>query len=109
MTKDAFKKRDKFAGRCLAIIYPLNKGIFNGYPPHGLKRNLTSGEILSQVLLVNRDLGGGLKERQITNIVLMGSGEPLDNYDNVVKFLPTGRKRNIAFAYIKPISTCYQP
>lgn len=54
---------------------------------HGLKRNLTSGEILSQVLLVNRDLGGGLKERQITNIVLMGSGEPLDNYDNVVKFL----------------------
>lgn len=54
---------------------------------HGLKRNLSAGEILGQVLLVNRDLGGGLKERKITNIVLMGSGEPLDNYDNVTKFL----------------------
>lgn len=54
---------------------------------HGLKRNLSAGEILGQVLSVNRDLGGGLKERKITNIVLMGSGEPLDNYENVTKFL----------------------
>ena len=54
---------------------------------NGLKRNLSAGEILSQVLLVNRDVGGTLKDRQITNIVLMGSGEPLDNYDSVVKFL----------------------
>lgn len=54
----------------------------------GLIRNLTSGEILAQVLAVNADLGGGLGDkRKITNIVLMGSGEPLDNYDNVVKFL----------------------
>jgi 23S rRNA (adenine2503-C2)-methyltransferase len=52
----------------------------------GLVRNLTAGEILAQVLAVNRDLGGGA-ERKITNIVLMGSGEPLDNYDEVVKFL----------------------
>ncbi len=54
---------------------------------NGLKRNLSSGEILGQVLLVNKDLGGTVKERKITNIVLMGSGEPLDNYDNVIKFL----------------------
>ena len=55
---------------------------------NGLIRNLTAGEILAQVLCVNRELGGGLKDkRKITNIVLMGSGEPLDNYDNVVKFL----------------------
>ncbi len=54
---------------------------------NGLKRNLTSGEMLGQVLLVNKDLGGTVKERKITNIVLMGSGEPLDNYDNVIKFL----------------------
>lgn len=51
----------------------------------GLIRNLSAGEILSQVLSVNA-LGGG-KERYVTNIVLMGSGEPLDNFDSVVKFL----------------------
>lgn len=54
---------------------------------NGLIRNLSAGEILGQVLLVNKDLGGGLKKREITNLVLMGSGEPLDNYDNVTKFL----------------------
>lgn len=51
----------------------------------GLVRNLSAGEILGQVLSVNA-LGNG-KERHVTNIVLMGSGEPLDNYDNVLKFL----------------------
>ena len=51
----------------------------------GLVRNLSAGEILGQVLSVNA-LGNG-KERHVTNIVLMGSGEPLDNYDNVIKFL----------------------
>ncbi|NLL56734.1 MAG: 23S rRNA (adenine(2503)-C(2))-methyltransferase RlmN [Clostridiales bacterium] len=54
---------------------------------NGLIRNLTSGEMLGQVLSVNALKGGTLKERKITNIVLMGSGEPLDNFDNVVKFL----------------------
>ena len=51
----------------------------------GLVRNLSAGEILGQVLAVNA-LGSG-KERHVTNVVLMGSGEPLDNFDNVVKFL----------------------
>ncbi len=54
---------------------------------NGLVRNLTAGEILAQVLCVNKDLGGTYENRKITNIVLMGSGEPLDNYDNVVKFI----------------------
>ncbi len=54
---------------------------------NGLIRNLSCGEILSEVLLVNRDLGGSVKDRKITNIVLMGSGEPLDNYSEVVEFL----------------------
>ena len=55
---------------------------------NGLARNLSAGEILSQVLVVNNYLGGKVgKNREITNIVLMGSGEPLDNYDNVIKFL----------------------
>ncbi|MBQ0099370.1 MAG: 23S rRNA (adenine(2503)-C(2))-methyltransferase RlmN, partial [Firmicutes bacterium] len=55
---------------------------------NGLIRNLTAGEILGQVLTVNRKLGGDLKDdRKIINVVLMGSGEPPDNYDNVIKFL----------------------
>ena len=54
----------------------------------GLVRNLTAGEILGQIVAVNRLAGGGLKEkRAVTNVVLMGSGEPFDNYANVVRFL----------------------
>lgn len=53
----------------------------------GLVRNLTAGEILCQILAVNRAEGGTLKERAVTNVVLMGSGEPFDNYDHVVRFL----------------------
>lgn len=72
----------------------------------GLIRNLSAGEILGQVLSVNA-LGDG-KTRHVTNIVLMGSGEPLDNFDNVTKFLhlvtsPDGiniSERNIS------LSTC---
>jgi len=48
----------------------------------GRVRNLSTGEILSQVLAVQNYIN-----ERISNIVLMGSGEPLDNYDNVVKFL----------------------
>lgn len=52
----------------------------------GLVRNLTSGEILSQVLTVNAlHIKDG--KRGVTNVVLMGSGEPLDNYENTVNFL----------------------
>ena len=55
---------------------------------NGLVRNLTSGEILGEVITVNRYLDGKLADkRAVTNVVLMGSGEPLDNYDNTVKFL----------------------
>ena len=53
----------------------------------GLVRNLSAGEMLAQVLAVNKHVGGTKTDRQITNIVLMGCGEPLDNYDNVVKFV----------------------
>lgn len=52
----------------------------------GLIRNLTAGEILGQVIAVNNE-NKTEESRGVTNIVLMGSGEPLDNYDNVVKFL----------------------
>ncbi len=54
----------------------------------GKIRNLKAGEMVGEVLAVNQLLGGGLKEdRKITNIVLMGSGEPLDNFDNVARFI----------------------
>ena len=46
----------------------------------GFKRNLSSGEILAQLLLANQALDG----RRVTNVVFMGMGEPLDNYDNVL-------------------------
>lgn len=82
---------------------------------NGLIRNLTAGEILSQILLVNSlhkndpDLAGeGKEKRAVTNVVLMGSGEPLDNYDNVTRFLrlvshPDGL--NIGLRHIS-LSTC---
>lgn len=55
---------------------------------NGLVRNLTAGEILGEVITVNRYLDGKLADkRAVTNVVLMGSGEPLDNYDNTVKFI----------------------
>ena len=53
----------------------------------GLVRDLSAGEILAQVLAVNARAGGTPAKRAVTNLVLMGSGEPLDNYENVVKFL----------------------
>lgn len=43
---------------------------------------MSPGEILGQVLCVRKDLG-----ERISNIVMMGIGEPLDNFDNVTKFL----------------------
>lgn len=52
----------------------------------GLQRDMTTEEILQEVLLVNK-LHSTKEKRGVTNIVLMGTGEPLDNYDNVVSFL----------------------
>lgn len=55
---------------------------------NGLVRNLSAGEILGQVITANSYVGGELGDKRlITNVVLMGSGEPLDNYDNTVGFL----------------------
>ena len=55
---------------------------------NGLVRNLTAGEILGEVICANKYVGGGIGDkRKIINVVMMGSGEPLDNYDNTVKFL----------------------
>ncbi len=48
----------------------------------GRKRDLTAGEIRDQYLFLAKDMG-----RRIDSIVLMGMGEPLDNYDNVLRFI----------------------
>ncbi len=48
----------------------------------GLTRNLEASEILGQVMAAQADMG-----ERISNIVMMGIGEPLDNYDNVIRFL----------------------
>ncbi len=45
-------------------------------------RNLTAGEMLDQIMTMQQDSGN-----RIGHVVLMGIGEPLDNYDNVIKFL----------------------
>ena len=69
----------------------------------GRVRNLTAGEILGQVATVQRDLG-----ERISNIVLMGIGEPLDNYENVVKFLKNVNNEQgmcIGYRHIS-LSTC---
>ncbi|MBO7515731.1 MAG: 23S rRNA (adenine(2503)-C(2))-methyltransferase RlmN, partial [Lachnospiraceae bacterium] len=48
----------------------------------GLSRNLTVGEMLGQVYAIIRH-----SEERVSNLVLMGCGEPMDNYDNVVAFV----------------------
>jgi len=70
----------------------------------GLSRNLTAGEIYSQVIQINKTF----PSTPVSKIVLMGSGEPLDNYYNTTKFIkiitdPKGlnfSQRNIS------LSTC---
>jgi 23S rRNA (adenine2503-C2)-methyltransferase len=69
----------------------------------GMIRNLTPGEMLSQIMQSQHLL----KER-ISNVVLMGSGEPFDNFDNVMKFLDLVNSENglnIGQRHIT-ISTC---
>ena len=69
----------------------------------GFVRNLTPSEILQQVYTAERDTG-----EKISNIVLMGIGEPLDNYENVLRFLellsaPEGH--NMSLRHVS-LSTC---
>ena len=69
----------------------------------GRVRNLLPSELLGQVIAASCDMG-----ERVSNIVMMGIGEPLDNFDNVVKFLklvnlPGGL--NIGYRHIS-LSTC---
>jgi len=69
----------------------------------GFKRDLNASEMLDQVIFTQLDSG-----KRISNVVLMGIGEPLDNFDNVIRFVqlichPAGK--NIGARHIT-ISTC---
>ena len=69
----------------------------------GKVRDLAASEILGQILTAQNDLG-----ERISNIVMMGIGEPLDNYDNVIRFLKlVGDENglNIGYRHIS-LSTC---
>ena len=48
----------------------------------GLVRGLTPGEMLDQIYQIGKDIG-----ERISNVVVMGTGEPLDNYDNLLRFI----------------------
>ena len=69
----------------------------------GKVRDLTSAEMLGQVIAAQADMG-----ERISNIVMMGIGEPLDNYDNVIRFLKLVNCEdglNIGYRHIS-LSTC---
>lgn len=81
---------------------------------NGCVRSLTAGEMLGQILCANRYLAADAapdeEERflRVHNVVLMGSGEPLDNYDNVMRFLRLLREEdgvNISLRNVS-LSTC---
>ena len=56
---------------------------------NGLERNMTAGEIYGEVLKVQKETG-----EKINHIVIMGTGEPFDNYDNVAKFIRIVNDKN---------------
>lgn len=69
----------------------------------GVVRNLYASEILSQIYTISRD-----NNIRVSHIVMMGMGEPLDNYDNVLKFLnmiSDEHGLNISMRHIS-LSTC---
>lgn len=53
----------------------------------GKIRDLTAGEMLGEILAANRFLDAEGNGERVSHVVLMGSGEPLDNYDQVIRFL----------------------
>lgn len=69
----------------------------------GLERSLKPSEMLDQIYAISRHMG-----ERVSNIVVMGMGEPLDNYDNLLKFIElisNGDGLNISARNIT-VSTC---
>ncbi len=93
--KYLFELEDGNIIESVLMIYPHGKSVcvstqvgcrmgcqFCASTKEGRIRDLTSAEILNQIYMIEKDLN-----ENIDNIVLMGSGEPLDNYENTLKFL----------------------
>lgn len=89
---------------CVSCQAGCNMGcVFCASTLGGKVRDLTAGEILDQIIFTQKDSG-----EKVSNIVMMGIGEPLDNFDNVLRFLtlvnrPDGL--NIGMRHIS-LSTC---
>ncbi len=89
---------------CVSCQAGCNMGcVFCASTLGGKVRDLTAGEILDQIIFAQKDSG-----EKVSNIVMMGIGEPLDNFDNVLRFLtlvnhPDGL--NIGMRHIS-LSTC---
>ena len=69
----------------------------------GIVRKLLPSEMLSEIIAAQNDSG-----ERVSNVVMMGIGEPLDNYDNVIKFLRLVNEKdglNIGYRHIS-LSTC---
>ena len=89
---------------CVSCQAGCNMGcVFCASTLGGKVRDLTAGEILDQIIFAQKDSG-----EKVSNVVMMGIGEPLDNFDNVLRFLtlvnhPDGL--NIGMRHIS-LSTC---
>jgi len=53
----------------------------------GKQRNLTVDEMMAQILIINQILQDEAQGQHVTHVVIMGTGEPFDNYDNVLDFV----------------------
>lgn len=89
---------------CVSCQVGCNMGcVFCASTRGGKLRNLEPSEILDQVIFTQKDSG-----EEISNIVMMGIGEPLDNFDNVLRFLTLVNHEdglNIGMRHIS-VSTC---
>ena len=91
---------------CISTQVGCNMGCkFCASTLNGCIRSLSAGEMLGEILCANRYLG---ENGHVHNVVLMGAGEPLDNYDNVIRFLHLLREEegiNISMRSVS-LSTC---
>ena len=75
-------------GKSVCVTSQVGCNMGCGFCASGLtkkKRDLTSGEMVAQIMYVQRDLDQS--DERVSNIVVMGTGEPFDNYDHVMNFL----------------------
>ena len=104
VSRQALQPANQFPGIVNTVVYAIDHGVLKRYPPvGGLVRKLEPFEMLDQVLFTQVDSG-----LPISHIVLMGIGEPLDNFDNVMRFLELVNSTdgmNISMRHIS-LSTC---